>query len=128
MRLLIDTHAFLWWVAGSKRLSKAARDAIDDEDADGLISAASAWEITTKFRLGKLPDYAAVAADVPKVIVERGFQSLPISVEHAHYAGALSGAHGDPFDRMLAAQALLEGVMVITNDKAISAFGVRTLW
>lgn len=128
MRLLLDTHAFLWWLAGSGRLSQSARQAIDDDGTQALVSAASAWEIATKFRIGKLPDYAAVAMDVPKVIVERGFEPLPISVEHAHHAGALAGAHGDPFDRMLAAQALLEGLVLVTNDAAFAGFGVRVLW
>ncbi|MBL8550068.1 MAG: type II toxin-antitoxin system VapC family toxin [Hyphomonadaceae bacterium] len=128
MRLLLDTHALLWWVAGSSQLSDAAREAIGDESAHALVSAASAWEITTKFRLGKLPEYAVVAADVGKVIVERGFAPLPISVEHAQQAGALSGAHGDPFDRMLAAQALLDGLVLVSSDSAFEAFGVSRLW
>ena len=101
---------------------------MEDGLSEAFVSAASAWEIATKFRIGKLSAYAAVASDTPKVIVERGFVSLPISVEHAHHAGALPGAHGDPFDRMIAAQALLEGLTLVTSDKEFDAFGVTRLW
>ncbi|MDX2237516.1 MAG: type II toxin-antitoxin system VapC family toxin [Hyphomonadaceae bacterium] len=126
--LLLDTHAFLWFVSGSSRLSSAARNAIAAQDTQAFVSAASAWEITTKYRIGKLPEFAVIAADVPKVIVERGFMALPVSAEHGHHAGALPGAHGDPFDRMLAAQALLDRLTLVSNDAAFAAFGVRTLW
>ncbi len=128
MRLLLDTHAFLWWLKGSAQLTLAARGAITEASETPFVSAASAWEITTKHRIGKLADYAVIAADVNKTILERGFEPLPISVAHAQRAGALIGEHGDPFDRMLAAQTLLEGLTLISKDAEFDAFGVRRLW
>lgn len=127
MRLLLDTHAFLWWLKGSARLPSSVRATIEAAEVV-LVSAASAWEVTTKFRIGKLDEYAAVAADVAAAIARTGFEPLPISVAHAQLAGALKGAHRDPFDRMLAAQALLEAMPLITDDEAIAALGVRTQW
>lgn len=128
MALLLDTHAFLWFLAGDKALSRPARRAIEADDETVFVSAASAWEIATKFRLGKLPDAAAVAAAIAPVIEEKGFTSLAISVEHAQQAGAFAADHKDPFDRMLAAQALLEGLILVSNDEAFDAFGVNRLW
>jgi len=127
MRLLLDTHAFLWWLKGSARLPPPVRSSIESAEAV-FVSAASAWEITTKFRIGKLNEYAAVAADVAAAVLHTGFEPLPISVAHAQLAGALRGAHRDPFDRMLAAQALLEALPLLTDDPAIAGFGVRTQW
>lgn len=128
MRLLLDTTAFLWWLKGSSHLSAQARAAIEDAAATAFVSAATAWEITTKHRIGKLPEHAVVAADVLKTIKERGFEPLEITVTHAQHAGVLPGAHRDPFDRMLAAQALLEGLSVVSNDSSFDAFGVRRVW
>ena len=128
MRRLLDTHTFLWYVAGASALSATARAAIDDETAAVFVSAVSALEITTKHRIGKLPEYAVIAADVEKTILERGFDPLPVTVLHAQHAGVLAGAHKDPFDRILAAQALLDGFQLVSNDKAFDAFGVRRLW
>ena len=106
MRVLLDTHAFLWWISDSKKLSTAALDAIRDESNDVAVSAASAWEIATKFRIGKLPGCEAVALDVADHIRRQGFQELAIGVADAERAGHLRSPHRDPFDRMLAAQAL----------------------
>lgn len=128
MRLLLDTHAFVWWARGDPSLSPAARAAIGDPSAEISVSAASAWEITTKHRLGKWPDIASIAADVCFAIKDNGFDPLAVSVAHARHAGALVGAHGDPFDRMLAAQALLEGFALVSKDPEFDAFGVRRLW
>jgi PIN domain nuclease of toxin-antitoxin system len=126
--LLLDTQAFLWWAKDAPALTKKARAAISPPAAEIYVSAASAWEITTKHRIGRLPGAASVAADVLFTILDNGFEPLAISVAHAQRAGALAGAHRDPFDRMLAAQALIDGLTVVTNDKAFAAFGVRTLW
>ena len=128
MRILLDTHSFLWFVAGSVDLPRRARNAISDEASEAIVSAASGWEIATKYRLGKLPDYAAVASNVDRTVLERGFQPLSVTMAHAQHAGALPGPHKDPFDRLLAAQALLEGLVLISNDKAFDAFGVRRVW
>jgi PIN domain nuclease of toxin-antitoxin system len=128
VRLLLDTHAFLWWLAGDEALSAAAREAIADEANGVFISAASAWEITTKHRLGKLPGAAAIIADLDGAIVDQGFAGLPISVRHGQVAGALPGPHRDPFDRMLIAQAMLENLVLVSSEQPFDAYGVGRLW
>lgn len=128
MRLLLDTHALLWWLDGDRRLTRRARTAITDEDNVIVVSAASAWEITTKVRLGKLPGADAVAADVVGSVASQGFSSLDITMRHAQRAGRLPGAHRDPFDRMLIAQAQLEDLTLVSNESAFDAYGVSRLW
>jgi PIN domain nuclease of toxin-antitoxin system len=128
VRLLLDTHAFLWWLAGHRSMSKRARSEIEDVEAEIFVSAASAWEITTKHRLGKLPEAAVVAQDVLATVESQRFTALPISVRHAQLAGSLAGAHADPFDRMLMAQALLEDLNLVSNERAFDAYGVKRLW
>ncbi|HTU55591.1 MAG TPA: type II toxin-antitoxin system VapC family toxin [Acetobacteraceae bacterium] len=128
MNLLLDTHAFLWWLAGDPSLSVAARTAIADEGNGIFISAASAWEITTKHRIGKLPGVAAIVADVAGAAVDQGFIGLPISLRHGQVAGALPGPHRDPFDRMLIAQAVLENLVLVSNEENFDAYGVGRLW
>jgi PIN domain nuclease of toxin-antitoxin system len=128
VRLLLDTHALLWWLDGDRRLSLKARRAIANESNAILVSAASAWEITTKARLGKLPGAGDVAADVAACVAAQGFLSLDITLLHAQRAGSLSGTHRDPFDRMLIAQSQIEDVALVTDDEAFDAFDVRRLW
>ena len=128
MRLLLDTHAFIWWLAGSERLPQSACRAIVDEANEKLVSAASAWEITTKHRLGRLPNAEAVASDVKGVIARQDFDELPIIVEDAARAGALPGPHRDPFDRLLIAQALLGNLVLVSNETLFDRYGVRRLW
>ncbi len=128
MRLLLDTHALLWWADDSPRLPELARQAIGDDDNDVLVSAATAWEITTKHRLGKLPGADPIASDIPGAIAAQGFQELPVSVAEAARAGALPGPHRDPFDRMLIAQALARDLVLISNDAAFDRYSVRRLW
>jgi PIN domain nuclease of toxin-antitoxin system len=127
-RVLIDTHAFLWWLDGDERLVPKARAIIADQRVSVVVSAASAWEISTKFRLGKLPGAAEVAADVAGCVAAQGFESLPIEVEHAQRAGALPGPHRDPFDRMLAAQAQAENMPVVSIDAVFDGLGVVRIW
>ena len=128
MRLLLDTHAFLWWLEGNRRLSRKARDAIGDPSSHVFVSAASVWEIATKFRLGRLPGVAAIVNDMAGQVASQAFSSLPISLVHAQRAGLLAGHHRDPFDRMLIAQAQSEGLLLISNEKLFDAYGVRRLW
>ena len=128
MQLLIDTHAFLWWLAGNERLSRAARDAIGNQDNTVLVSAASAWEITTKHRLGKLPGADEVAGNVIATVENHGFQPLAITVSHAERAGRLPGPHKDPFDRMLIAQALAHDLTLVSIESLFDGFGVRRIW
>jgi len=127
--LLLDTHTFLWWVFADPKLSRQARAAIaDDEQNDIFVSAASAWEIATKFRLGKLADASVVARDVAAAMASEGFGELAVSVRHAQRAVDLAGRHRDPFDRMLIAQALTENLALVSNERAFDAYGVARLW
>ncbi|HUN42647.1 MAG TPA: type II toxin-antitoxin system VapC family toxin [Acetobacteraceae bacterium] len=128
MRLLLDTHAFLWWIAGDEALSLPARAAIADEGNEVFVSAASAWEIATKFRIGNLPGVATIVADLTSVLDAQGFIALPISFAHGQTAGGLPGPIKDPFDRMLIAQAMLVGLVLISNETPFDAYGVRRLW
>ncbi len=128
MRILLDTHAFLWWLAGSDRLSGVAHDAIATPGNDILISAASAWEIATKHRLGKLPGAEVVVHDVAGCIAGQGFQELPITVRNGERAGRLPGSHRDPFDRMLIAQALTFDVPLVSIETLFDQYGVNRIW
>ena len=128
MRLLLDTHAFLWWLAGNERLSQQARQAIANEANDVLVSAASAWEIATKHRLGKLRNAEIVALDIAGAISGQGFEELAITVDDAGRAGELPGRHRDPFDRMLISQALARNLVLISIETLFDQYGVRRLW
>ena len=125
---LLDTHTLLWWLDGDEKLSAKARGIISDPERVIYFSAASAWEISTKFRIGKLNNAAIVAENLTKYISEQSFKSLPISIEHALVAGSLKHKHRDPFDRMLAAQSKIEEMIVISNDKQIKNLGGKLIW
>ena len=128
MRLLLDTHTLLWVAFEDELLSPRARQLIQARGSEVFVSAASAWEIATKFRLGRL-NFARTLAEnfIPRVTAV-GFRLLPISVEHALRAGLLPGNHKDPFDRMLAAQAIHENLPLLSNDSQLDVFGVRREW
>jgi len=128
VQLLLDTHAFLWWLAGDDSLSAAARRAVADDSNGVFVSAASAWEIAAKHRLGRLPSVAAIVGDIGGAIADQGFIGLPIGVRHGQVAGALRGTHRDPFDRMLIAQALLENLVLVSNEAPFDGYGVARLW
>ncbi len=128
MNLLLDTHAILWWFAGSRLLSPVARDAITDVENRKLVSAASAWEIATKHRIGKLSGAAELALDIPGHLARQGFIELPVTVEDGARAGALPGPHRDPFDRMLIAQALRNNLVLVSNERRFDQHGVQRLW
>ena len=121
MRALLDTHAFLWWIADSGRLSGTAYRAIADEENEVLVSAASAWEIATKHRLGKLPNADSVVSDIAGAIAGQGFDELAITVDDATRAGALPGQHRDPFDRMLIAQSVSRNLALVSNESLFDA-------
>lgn len=127
MRMLLDTHALLWWATLDPGLSPKAKRAIAREDGEVYVSAASAWEIATKVRLAKL-DWPASAGSVNAYILGQGFRALPISIDHAEHAGQLGIAHRDPFDRMLIAQAQLESLWLVSNEELFDAAGVRRYW
>jgi PIN domain nuclease of toxin-antitoxin system len=128
LKALLDTHAFLWWLDGDPSLSQRAFDYIASDQGAVLVSAASAWEIATKHRLGKLPRAGDVAVDVVGCIHAQGFGPLSVTVAHGQRAGALPGFHRDPFDRMLIAQAILEDCVLISNESIFDRYGVARLW
>ena len=128
MQVLLDTHAFLWWLTDSRRLSEEVRQVILEPSNDKLVSAASAWEITTKHRLGKLPEADAIALDIPGAIARQSFEELPVSVADAARAGALPEPLRDPFDRMLIAQALAGNLLLVSIETRFDSYGVRRLW
>ena len=128
MRILLDTHALIWNRGGSTRLSNAARAAIDDPENEKFVSAATAWEVCTKYSTGKWPDVEALATDFTRVIVAGGYTPLSVTTEHAQAAGALPLHHRDPFDRMLIAQALAERMPLVSNEALFDRYGVRRIW
>jgi PIN domain nuclease of toxin-antitoxin system len=128
LRLLLDTHALIWWLAGDEALSARAREAIADEENGVAVSAASAMEIATKFRIGKLPDAALLAQDFESIIAGQGFTELAITVHHARLAGEMNIAHKNPFDRLLIAQAQAEDMMLVSNEAQFDGFAVKRLW
>lgn len=128
MRLLLDTHALIWFFLGDERLSPRARVAILDSDATILVSAASAMEIATKHRIGKLPQAERLVLDLPRMVAEQGFDDLPITTGHALRAGMLAIPHRDPFDRLLIAQSQMEEAALVSNEAAFDQRGAIRLW
>jgi len=128
VRLLLDTHALIWWLYDDPALSTAARNAIAAGDIEVAVSAASAMEVTTKFRIGKLPLAALLAQDFEAIVAQQGFVELPITVHHARLAGGLQIPHKDPFDRLLIAQAQAEDMVLVSNEELFDGFAVRRLW
>jgi len=123
--MLLDTHIFLWWLFDDPKLPGGIREFIRDRNHKIFVSAASVWEIATKFRLGKLPEASEVATDVPHWIITGGFEPMPVTIKHAQLAGSWDLRHRDPFDRMLAAQAKLERIPLATVDALLNAFPVE---
>lgn len=128
MRYLLDTHVLLWAAFRKELLSDRARHLLLSEKNEILVSAASAWEIATKFRLGKLPMARVLAEDFVAKVTGAGYLLMPITPEHALRAGRMTSEHKDPFDRMLAAQAIHEDMPLIGNDEQLDGFGVRREW
>ena len=128
MGTLLDTHALIWWVERDERITPALRQRLDNPDEDVFVSAASAWEIATKVRLGKLRPPDALLQSFLQAVEDLGFLELPISLRHGYDAGMLPGSHRDPFDRMLAAQALAEDLVLVSADPAFRTLGVTTFW
>lgn len=129
MSYLLDTHALLWALTEPAALGPRATRIIADADQRLVVSAASAWEISTKQRLGRLPQADGIVSTYTRNLGRLGAFELPITAEHALLAGRLDWDHRDPFDRMLAAQAMTESLTVITKDEAFASLpGIRTLW
>jgi len=127
MKILLDTHALLWWITGDGRLSARARSAIADA-GQVFVSSVTAWEIATKQRLGKLPDADPYVANLEEVVKAEGMELAPVTFLHGLRAGAYPASHRDPFDRMLAAQAELNNLALVTRDSLFRQFPVRTIW
>ena len=128
MKLLLDTHTLIWATSSPESLSTAAASLINDEANHILISAASAWEIATKVRLGKLPRAARLEQNLLPLLDRAGYTLLPISVEDALRGGRLPGPHRDPFDRILAAQALTLNIPILSRDPQLDVFGIHRIW
>ena len=123
MKLLLDTHAFLWWDSDDDHLLESFRSAIASPQNQVFISAVTVWEIAIKRSLGKL----IFGRGLGKAVEDHGFTALPITVEHAEWAGSLPQLHRDPFDRLLVAQAQLEGLVLVTVDDQILKYAVPHL-
>jgi PIN domain nuclease of toxin-antitoxin system len=128
MKVLLDTCAVIWATMSPTSLSRHAQETIADEGNAILVSAASAWEIATKVRLGRLPGAEKLEQDYLAVMEEAGYTQLPIDTASALRAGRLTADHKDPFDRMIAAQALALDVAVLSPDPQFDQFGVRRIW
>ena len=125
---LLDSHVLLWWWFDPDRLSTAVRELLIDPSTSVLVSAASVWELSLKHHQGKLPELSGVITDLPGLLQADGFEALPISLDHGLRAGGYSRPNRDPFDRMLAAQAELERLVLLTADTQLSSFPCQTLW
>jgi PIN domain nuclease of toxin-antitoxin system len=128
VRALLDTHTFLWWVLDVPKLSTESRLILADGANELLFSSASAYELALKARSGKLTLPDPPEAYVPDRLVSNGFTRLPIELAHALRAGSLPWIHRDPFDRLLIAQAQIEGLPILTADPAIGRYDVETIW
>jgi PIN domain nuclease of toxin-antitoxin system len=128
MKFLLDTHALLWLAFDDDLVSQHVKKLIATPKSQVFVSAASAWEITTKYRSGKLDFARALALNFIPRVTAAGYELLSVSTEHALRAGLLPGDHKDPFDRMIAAQAIHEDIPVVSNDTHLDTFGVRREW
>jgi PIN domain nuclease of toxin-antitoxin system len=128
VKLLLDTHAFLWWVGASRELSRKARSAIGNGRNECLVSLATAWEMAIKVSLGSLRVEGALDRFLPEQIAANGFQPLPIDLKHAARVATLPFHHRDPFARLLVAQALEEELAVVTADPVFAKYGVKQVW
>ena len=125
---LLDSHVLLWWWFDPDRLSTAVHEQLIDPSTSVLVSAASVWELSLKHHQGKLPELSGVITDLPGLLQADGFEALPISLAHGLRAGGYSQPHRDPFDRMLATQAELDRLGLLTADSQLSSFPCQTLW
>lgn len=128
VRLLLDTHALLWWLLGDSALSGRARSAIADRSNEVFVSAASAWEISIKYKQGKLPAAGRLVSSLDVIVSGQGFAELPITIENGEAAGMLPLLHKDPFDRALVAQALISKLILVSSDAVFDGYGVARLW
>jgi len=128
LHLLLDTHALIWWMSNSPSLPDAVRRLMLDKRNTIIVSAASAWEIATKVRLGRLAAASDITRNFQEYLSQSGFESLPVSAEHGIRAGLLPGPQRDSFDRMLIAQAQAENLTIVSNELAFDSYGIRRAW
>jgi PIN domain nuclease of toxin-antitoxin system len=128
MRLLLDTHVFLWWNEADPRLSRRIRQLLSDSENSLYLSVASAWEMILKVQSGKLGLPAATAVYIPARLKHYGIEALPVTLEHVLAASTLPSYHRDPFDRMLVAQAQVERLPIVTHDPQVGRYAVETIW
>ncbi len=128
MRLLLDTHVFLWWIGDSDKLSQPAREVLADSANDAFLSTASAWEMAIKIRIGKLSLSEDLDRFLPAQLGRNAIRVIPIGLSHAMHVRRLPLHHRDPFDRMLVAQAQLEEMTLLTADRWIRRYDVETHW
>jgi PIN domain nuclease of toxin-antitoxin system len=128
LRLLLDTHAWIWWLNGDSKLSPRARTEISDPGNEVFVSGAVAWEIATKHRLGKLPGVEVLLSDMPGLVLRSGFKELAVTIRHGQHAGSWPSVHRDPFDRMLAAQSAVEDSPLVTRDRLFLEFDIQVVW
>jgi len=128
VKTLLDTHALLWWFSDDPALTKRARRVIEETRNEIFVSAASAWEVATKVRIGKLPAAADLIAGFDGYLGREGFQTLAMSVDHAIRAGSLPGPLKDPFDRMLIAQAQADNMPIVSIEEVFDGYGLRRIW
>jgi len=128
MRLLLDTHAFLWWVQGSRQLSRRARSSIGSGRNECFFSLASAWEMAIKLSLGDLRLEGSLERFLPEQLAANGFLPLAIDMRHVSRVSGMPFHHRDPFDRLLAAQALEERLAIVSTDAVYEKYGVKRIW
>jgi PIN domain nuclease of toxin-antitoxin system len=128
VKLLLDTHTLVWWIRASPRLSVTARQEISTDGAEVFVSIASAWEIAIKVGLGKWEEARELIEEFEPALTAERFQILPITVAHVRSAGLMTSLHRDPFDRLLAAQAQIEGLALVTADPKLAGLGAAVLW
>jgi PIN domain nuclease of toxin-antitoxin system len=128
VRALLDTHVLFWWLYFPELLPAKVRDILGDPDVRVFASAVSAYEMSYKHHRGRWPEVEPLAGAFEEVVIEEGFDLLPLSARHAIRAGAYGPEHRDPFDRMLAAQAVVEGLALVSKDKAMGEMGAEVVW
>jgi PIN domain nuclease of toxin-antitoxin system len=124
----LDTHALIWWMTNSPSLSGPVRRLMVDKQNTIVVSAASAWEMATKVRLGRLPAASDITRNFGEYLAQSGFETLPVTAAHGIRAGLLPGPQLDPFDRMLIAQAQAEDLTIISNELSFDHYGIRRVW
>jgi PIN domain nuclease of toxin-antitoxin system len=128
LHLLLDTHALIWWMNESPSLPESVRRLLVDKRNTVVVSAASAWEMATKVRLGRLPAAGEITRNFVEYLEQAGFESLPVTAAHGIRAGLLPGPQHDPFDRMLIAQAQAEDLTMVSNEEIFDGYGIRRVW